>query len=93
LDKNAPDPGPEEPSPEGAFVEELTALPPLADVVGTPLKAITAIYWGNRSPGSSPGGVRLQFERGDVWIMAVLGDTEIYDRRPPYWDKDRCEFG
>jgi hypothetical protein len=94
FDKKAPREGafPEEDS----FIKELTALPPFAEIVGTPLQAISVLAagkerppstsgsrnWADRPPALSPSGVRLQFEGGDVWIMERIGEIHLHDQRP-----------
>jgi len=99
-------------------VRELTAVPPFAPVVGTPLRAISVLSWltpgldestkewerkraarpadsrtwADRLPDDSPVGVRLRFGAGDVWMMNIGDEMEIYDRQPPCWDDEARRF-
>ena len=71
-------------------VVELTALPPFADFVGTPLQGLGMLTRAN-DPRAYPLGIRLRFERGDVWIGGLLRDTYVYCRRPRYWSSKAYE--
>lgn len=84
FDKRSPSPGVPAHPDVGDWVVELTSLPPFAEVVGTPLEGVNVISSAG-DPKRFPWGIRLHFERGDVWVMGTLMDMYIYDRRPPWF--------
>ena len=77
-------PSPFEPADPYAedWVVELTALPPFADLVGTRLQGLGMLTKVD-DPHAYPLGIRLRFERGDVWIGGC--------RRPRYWNSRAYE--
>jgi hypothetical protein len=64
---------------------------PFASVVKRPLQMATLITqpvrWEDprRGPMDSPIGVRLQFDQGDVWILNIWDQADLFDRRPTFW--------
>ncbi|HKB21184.1 MAG TPA: hypothetical protein VKC65_09260 [Gaiellaceae bacterium] len=90
FDKRSPTPGEPAYPDAGDWVVELTSLPPFVDVAGTPLRGIKVISEADDRK-RFPWGIRLQFERGDVWIMGTLMDMYIYGQRPP-WFRRGHEF-
>ena len=70
---------------------DLTHEAPFASVVNRPLQTATLIAQPvrledqSRPPMDSPIGIRLQFEPGDVWILNIWDQVDLFDRRPELW--------
>jgi hypothetical protein len=79
---------------------DLTHEAPFASVANTPLRTATLITqpvrWEglSRRPMDSPVGIRLQFEPGDVWIINIWDEVDLFDRRPAFWrEHELSEWG
>ena len=83
------------PRPERTHIEDLSELPPFSAVVQTPLRTIFelayaagppgSVGWDERSPSNPPVGIRLMFDRGEVWLLNIADEFEVRGWRPPYW--------
>lgn len=73
-------------------LRDLGSRRPFAAVVDTPLEAVGLITWplpAEEEEGAAvdfPVGIRLQFERGEAWILNVGDQIDLFDGRPPFWD-------
>ena len=36
-------------------------------------------------PRVEPVGIRLQFEKGEAWILNVGDQIDLFDPEPPFW--------
>jgi len=91
-----------EPRLQDTCVEDLCKLPPSSPVAGTSLLAISvlayaagregSVGWDQRSPSNPPVGIKLLFERGEVWLLNTADEMEVRGWPPPDWEYHATHF-